>query len=425
GIYTFTNLVPGTYTVTVDVPAGYIVSPQDSGSDDAADSDIDTGGVATPVTLVSGENNPTIDAGLYQLVNVGDTVWFDYNGDGIDTADEPGISGVTVNLLDSLGNVISTTVTGPDGMYLFPDLPPGTYTVAVEPSTLPTGLVNTYDLDGNRDSSATAVVPSGQDNLNFDFGYNAPPQLDATKVDALLADNDNNLAASPGDTLRYTVIITNTGLAPATNVRFNDTPGRYTTLIAGSVTTTQGSVVRGNGNGERQVIVDVGTLAVGAQVTIVFDVRIADTIPADVTHVANQGIVSSSELPETPTDDPDTSTPDDPTLTPIRSEPALVLSKQVTLDVDADNNGVPSPGDTLRYSVTVQSTGNTTALGLVLTDTLDVNTTLIVGSVTTTQGTVQQGNTSGDVNVVVLIGDMAPGVQALVGYNATINDPLP
>ena len=35
-------------------------------------------------------------------VTVGDFVWYDQNGDGIQNAGEPGIAGVTVNLLDDL-----------------------------------------------------------------------------------------------------------------------------------------------------------------------------------------------------------------------------------------------------------------------------------------------------------------------------------
>ncbi|MFL5803224.1 MAG: hypothetical protein ACJ8CR_15985, partial [Roseiflexaceae bacterium] len=47
--------------------------------------------------------------------------------------------------------------------------------------------------------------------------------IQATKTDALLIDADNNGQVSPGDTLRYTVTIQNTGNQDATNAVFNDT----------------------------------------------------------------------------------------------------------------------------------------------------------------------------------------------------------
>lgn len=59
--------------------------------------------------------------------------------------------------------------------------------------------------------------------------------LSATKVDALLNDANGDGAASPGDTLRYTVTITNSGDMDATGVVFTDTIDPNTTLVPGSV----------------------------------------------------------------------------------------------------------------------------------------------------------------------------------------------
>ncbi|MCL4262370.1 MAG: DUF11 domain-containing protein [Anaerolineae bacterium] len=64
------------------------------------------------------------------------------------------------------------------------------------------------------------------------------PAFTVTKQDALLVDNDSDTQADPGDTIGYTVVITNTGPDPATGVVFTDTIDASTTLIAGSVETT-------------------------------------------------------------------------------------------------------------------------------------------------------------------------------------------
>ena len=68
GLYQFTNLVPGTYRVQFVKPAGYSFSPADQGTNDAVDSDADTstGITTTSYTLIAGENNTTVDAGLWQ-----------------------------------------------------------------------------------------------------------------------------------------------------------------------------------------------------------------------------------------------------------------------------------------------------------------------------------------------------------------------
>jgi hypothetical protein len=69
GYYLFDNLVPGTYSVQFVLPAGYDgFTGENEGSDDAIDSDADPslGFMTAPVTLVSGEHNPTLDAGVYR-----------------------------------------------------------------------------------------------------------------------------------------------------------------------------------------------------------------------------------------------------------------------------------------------------------------------------------------------------------------------
>jgi uncharacterized repeat protein (TIGR01451 family) len=101
--------------------------------------------------------------------------------------------------------------------------------------------------------------------------------------------------------------------------------------------------------------------------------------------------------------------------------PAVSATKAVVLlgDPEAD------PGDTLVYTVILRNTGDTTATGVVFTDTPDANTALVVGSVTTTAGAVVQGNTAGDAAVQVDVGDLASGATATVTFQVTIDDPLP
>ena len=189
GAYNFTNLAPGSYTVTFNKPAGYTASPTDLGGDDTKDSDANTTtGVAPAVTLVSGENNATIDAGFFKPASLGDYVWEDKNANGQQDLDEPVIAGVVVNLngTDGAGNPVSlSTTTNASGIYSFTNLVPGNYTVSFEK---PSGYVTTSpDLGGNdlKDSDAnqtTGITPtvslaSGETNTTIDAGYYLPASL--------------------------------------------------------------------------------------------------------------------------------------------------------------------------------------------------------------------------------------------------------
>ncbi|MEZ4933725.1 MAG: SdrD B-like domain-containing protein [Saprospiraceae bacterium] len=64
-----------------------------------------------------------------ETVSIGDRVWDDYNGDGIQDADEPGLADVFVNLQDENGNSIRWTSTDADGNYIFFNQPAGSYQV--------------------------------------------------------------------------------------------------------------------------------------------------------------------------------------------------------------------------------------------------------------------------------------------------------
>jgi len=253
----------------------------------------------------------------------------------------------------------------------------------------------------------------------------AAPVLEATKRDTLFTDADGNGLPSPGDTLLYRITIVNSGNAGATGVTFSDTLDPNTTLVVGSVQTSQGTVTSGNAAGDTSVAVDIGTIVGGGSVDITFRVLINDPLPPDVTQVANQGLVSSNELPDEPTDDPDTLPDDDETVTPVAAVPSLEAYKTDDLFIDADSDGLPSPGDTLLYRVTIVNTSNVAVTGVTFSDTPDPNTALVVGSVQTSQGTVTSGNNPGDTTIVVDIGTIPSGGTVDISLQVTVNDPLP
>ncbi|MDP2624090.1 MAG: SdrD B-like domain-containing protein [Actinomycetota bacterium] len=158
GSYVFSNLTPGAYQVEIDILGGFVASPRDQGSDDAKDSDIDSGGVMAQTTLDSNENDLRWDAGLTRPASIGDLVWEDLDGDGIQDPGEPGIAGVTVRLFNSGGTQVRSTVTDADGEYLFSNLMPGVYHIEID---IPEGFVATLRDQGPDDATDSDVDEDG------------------------------------------------------------------------------------------------------------------------------------------------------------------------------------------------------------------------------------------------------------------------
>jgi len=114
-----------------------------------------------------------LNCALPGTATIGDRVWKDLDADGVQDSGEPGLNGVTVELLDAAGELVTTAVTSGDGDYLFVNLDAGEYTVAVDPATLPADAdERTYDLDGTGTLDRAAVtVAVDESQLDVDFGY--------------------------------------------------------------------------------------------------------------------------------------------------------------------------------------------------------------------------------------------------------------
>jgi len=142
GLYLFDNLVPGTYSVEFDLtslPPGYHVSPRTGNLLDADNSDANPStGRTVPIVLAPNTHIREVDLGIWTASQIGDRVWYDNDGDGLQDLGEPGVTGVTVRLLHG-GAAIATTVTDGSGYYLFSNLAPNDYQVEFDLSTLPAG----------------------------------------------------------------------------------------------------------------------------------------------------------------------------------------------------------------------------------------------------------------------------------------------
>ena len=159
GIYTFTGLPAGDYTVYADesdpdMPAGYEPTTTNP----------------LPVTLTAGQQYEDADFGFTDLGAIGDRIWEDENGDGVQDAGELGLADVQIILTDDFGNTQYAT-TDATGVYTFTDLPSGTYTVTVNAATLPAGYAQTGDPDATLDGQHVVNLAVGQNYDTADFGY--------------------------------------------------------------------------------------------------------------------------------------------------------------------------------------------------------------------------------------------------------------
>ncbi len=132
GKYLFSGLAAGNYRVRFAAPAGFGFSaPRQTTGGKDSNADPATG-LTGCVSMGTNQTRRGIDAGLIRSAGsaaIGDFVWNDANGDGIQESGEAGLAGVAVTLEDCGGASLAATQTDAAGKYLFSGLAAGNYRV--------------------------------------------------------------------------------------------------------------------------------------------------------------------------------------------------------------------------------------------------------------------------------------------------------
>jgi uncharacterized repeat protein (TIGR01451 family) len=190
----------------------------------------------------------------------------------------------------------------------------------------------------------------------------AAAAIAAQKTVAVVGDVNGNGKADPGDTLQYTILLSNNSGNTLNNVVFTDAIPANTEYVAGSSTP--------NGSFRDDILtVNVGTLNANATATITFKAKI-NAATAIGTVIRNQGVVNSDQTVPTPTDqDGNPSNGYQPTTIPVGgATPALTADKSVVVQTDTAPVGVVSIGDTLRYTVVLRNNSTVALTGLTFSD---------------------------------------------------------
>ncbi len=352
GAYDFTGLAAGDYIVDVTDTGGVLTGYVLTGGTDP-----------DPVTgLAAGADYNDSDFG-YQLqtASIGDFVWNDLDGDGVQDGGEPGIDGVTIDLIeDTNGNgvidvgepVLATQTTAGGGAYDFTGLAAGDYIVDVTDTG---GVLTGYVLTGGTDPDPVTGLAAGADYNDSDFGYQLPT------ADLSLIKVVNDTSPDLGDTVTFTLTLNNSGPDTATNIVVED-------VIPAGLTYVPGSISGGDSNDDTGLPVltwDINSLTSGTSAILTFQAMV--DVVGTSTNIA-QVIASDQYDPDSAPDNDDGDQSED-------DEDNASVTVATIIDPALTKTGDPataSVGDTVVFTITVENEGNTDALDVEIIDTLPI-----------------------------------------------------
>ncbi len=253
------------------------------------------------------------------------------------------------------------------------------------------------------------------------------PVFFAPKSAALLVDGGTAGVVDPGDVLRYTITVHNSGGIPATGVVLRDSVPANTTYVPD--TTTLNGVPVGQPDGGVSPLVAgvaVGTIGPGESAVLQLELRVNAGVPAG-TILRNQAVVESTELPDVLTDgDGDPTTGPEPTEVVVGAAQQLSITKQVAVV----GGGAALAGSTLEYVVRVVNVAAVPANLVVIRDDLETATP---GTLTYVAASATLNGSAVGVTVVgslitadygATIGPLAPNASVVLRFRAVINPSL-
>ncbi|HTG82900.1 MAG TPA: SdrD B-like domain-containing protein, partial [Geobacteraceae bacterium] len=246
------------------------------------------------------------------------------------------------------------------------------------------------------------------------------PLVYALKTVQLVGDVNGNGLVDPGDTLQYTITVTNSGATPATGVVLSDAVPANTTYVANSVQ-MNGTAVTDPASGVSPLTngmsVSGGTLAAGGTGVVTFRVQVNAGVPTG-TIISNQGSVATTQLPTILTDsDGNPTNGYQPTVITVGNAQQLAITKSAVVV----GGGAALPGSVLEYTIQATNVGQVPATGVVITDDLTALTQAAYVAGSATMNGFGNGVSFTSPVVTATYGTLAPGASVVVRFRVTLN----
>ncbi|GGI46601.1 hypothetical protein GCM10008018_17910 [Paenibacillus marchantiophytorum] len=256
------------------------------------------------------------------------------------------------------------------------------------------GIPRGFILTNQSTTTFTAQLPD--ERIIQGSATSNPVYIPVSTPEIHVAKTANVPDAIVGDTITYTVVVTNADSENANNLIFYDAISPGSVFISGSLTLN--GVVQPAA--DPSIGVQIGTLAPGASDTITFStIVVALPNPPQLTDQAELTFTSGPF---------EVSSFSEPLVIPVY-QPIITTVKTVAPSFTV-------VGQTINYQFTVRNTGNIAALAT-LTDTIDPNASFVPGSVLINN----ISQPAADPSIGIPLGSLVPGGVIQVEFQVTVN----
>ncbi|MDX1948357.1 MAG: SdrD B-like domain-containing protein [Pirellulaceae bacterium] len=296
GEYQFLDLIPGTYTIVEETPAGLL----DGGDHIGTIAGIKVGekpanDTISNIVLAGGDQGVNYDFCEKEPAMVSGYVYYDPNDNGLKEAGEAPIPGTTIILLDASGTQLAQTTTDATGFYKFTGLTAGTYYIR---EVQPTGYLDGKDTAGTiagvvvgvatNDKQNDIALLYGDSGINYNFGELKPSSI----AGHVWVDPNENCIFDPDEPAIAGVVIqlldANGNLIATTTTDANGAykfenllPGTYAVRELQPTGYLQGETMAGSKGGDDSVLDLITAIPIGSDEHLV-EYNFCEELPVSI-----------------------------------------------------------------------------------------------------------------------------------------------